>query len=118
MAKDQPKLVSPKGTKSPLWCHFGFEVDEQGVKVNESVVKCKLCSRDVGYSSNLRQHLEKHHPECLPGSSASAPLKQTTIESHSTRPKPKLKRGSKRDLEIMDALTRFVRVKVHFISPA
>ena len=95
MADDSPKLVTPKGAKSPLWRYFGFEVNEQGMKVNESVVKC---SRGVGYSkntSNLQQHLEKHHPECLPGPSASAPSKQASIQSYSNRPKPKLKRGSK-----------------------
>ena len=67
------------------------------MKVNESVIKCELYSRDVGYSKNtsdLRQHLDKHHLESLRGPSA-APSKQATIESYSNRPKPQLKRGSK-----------------------
>ena len=113
MAEGKAALVSPKGAKSPMWRHFGFEVDGQGDKVKGSVVKCRICDREVGYSgntSNLRQHLAIHHPECLPGSSAMGPAssKQVCIESYSTRPKPMLKRGGKRDKEITGALASFL----------
>ena len=112
MEDDKPTLQSPKGAKSPYWQHFGFEVNSEGVKLNESVVKCKLCYRDVGYSrntSNLKQHIELHHPESMPGTSGCGSVaKQTIIDSFSTNPRPKLKRGGKRDREITEALTRFV----------
>ena len=112
MAEEKPRLQSPKGAKSPYWQHFGFEVDSNGVKLSENVVKCKLCYRDIGYSrntSNLKQHLELHHPECMAGpSSQSSVSKQASIESFITNPKPKYKRGSQRDRDITDALTRFV----------
>ena len=48
----QLALQAPKGSKSPLWLHFAFEVDKDGKHVSEKVVHCRLCFREVGYSGN------------------------------------------------------------------
>ena len=53
------ELKPLEGHKSPLWKYFGFVIDESGDKVNEKAVHCRICQREVGYSSNttsLRQH--------------------------------------------------------------
>lgn len=38
-----PRLIAPKGAKSPYWAYFGQEVDASGKKINERCVHCKLC---------------------------------------------------------------------------
>ena len=46
-------LTSPKGATSSVWIHFGFEVDENGAKVDEKKhVVCRIYKEKVGYSRN------------------------------------------------------------------
>ena len=78
------RLQPPRGHKSPLWSHFGFEVDDTGKKVDEKVVRCRLCLREVGFSSNtsnLKQHLDKWHPDKVPTTSGgSSGVVQTSLK--------------------------------------
>lgn len=107
---EKPLLTKPKGAKSLLWVHFGFEVTEKGEYINPKVVRCRICTAaNVGYSgntSNLKQHLTLYHPENLPGPSGVGQLgpKQVTLEKLSTLPKDKLPAGSKRSRDITTAL--------------
>ena len=106
-----PSLQAPKGSKSPLWLHFGFQVDKDGKRVSEKVVHCRLCSREVGYSgntTNLRQHLEKWHRDQLSGTSASASSqqKQSTLDTY--RSVAKMPKSSKCWKEITHSLCEFL----------
>ena len=84
-----PRLVTPKGTKSILWKHFGFQVDDKGEYLDKKAVRCRLCERSIAYSgntTNLRQHLQLHHQEVFgePGPSTSA--RQATLGDVGVKP--------------------------------
>ena len=104
------RLESPKGAKSPYWAHFGFEVNQDGKRLDEKNVLCRICSHKVGYSgntTNLGQHLQKWHPEVLTGEAKSS-KQQLTLESCSVRPISKLPSGSKRAQEITRKIAEFI----------
>ena len=61
------QLVQKKNTTSQVWHYFGFDPDSNGRPKNCDTPKCKLCLVCVaakwGNTSNLLNHLRKHHPE-------------------------------------------------------
>ena len=61
------QLVQKKNTTSQVWRYFGFEPDSNGRPKNCDSPKCKLCLLCVtakwGNTSNLLNHLRKHHPQ-------------------------------------------------------
>ena len=114
MAEEDLRLEPPKGSKSPYWAHFGFEVDKQGKRLDEKSVRCRICNHKVGFSgntTNLGQHLQKWHPEVLSGEGSGAKaskVQQLTLESCSVRPISKLPSGSKRAKEITQRIAEFI----------
>ena len=119
---ETPKLAVPKKAKSPLWAYFGFEENEEGKRVNDKQVHCKLCHEAEqhekaaiafsGNTTNLRQHLIKWHPEIAQSASratsGAAPVRQPTMEEFSSRPVRKLAATSKRAKEITRCLAEFI----------
>ena len=114
--RSEHSYATPKGAKSPMWAHFGFLLNEEGKRVNEKQVHCHHCQDDEksfitysGNTTNLRQHLEKWHPEVLASiSSARRSLdttKQLTLEELTPK---KLSPTSKRASQITRALASFV----------
>ena len=76
MAEECLCLESPKGAKSRYWQHFGFEVNSSGKQIDEKTVRCRICHQKVGFSgntTNLRNHLQKWHPEALTAVTGRAP---------------------------------------------
>ena len=112
MASRSPsRLQKPKHAGSQYWEHFGFEVDDNGERVNPSVVICKVCRKDVAYSSNttnLRQHLESSHRELLPSTSAhEGSVKQVTLKETLSSTK-KLASNSARAVVLTKSLAEFI----------
>ena len=104
------RLMKPTNVRSPYWEYFGFEVDDQGEKVNSSVIVCKLCQKNIAFSNNttnLKQHLESTHREVLPGSSTSVKRKQAMLEQvlSDTKMFPK---NSSRAQAITTSLAEFI----------
>ena len=80
---------------------------EKGERLNTKAVFCQLCEKDVNYSqntTNLRQHLESHHPEVLASSSKAHGVETRSVSS-STK---KLPTGCPRSTEITQAIAGFV----------
>ena len=112
------QLVKPKGAKSMLWNHFGFEIDDSGEFLNKKFVCCKLCEKLVAYSgntTNLKQHLQLHHRDALsdPGPSSS---KQVTLGDVGLKPTAKLPSGGKRAQQITESLARFIAMDMRPVS--
>lgn len=53
---------NPSNFKSPVWNYFGFHMSENG-SLDRSETVCKLCFVKIKYcnTTNLRNHLTKHH---------------------------------------------------------
>ena len=111
-AQNELRLESPKGAKSPFWAHFGFEVDDNGKRIDERSVRCRLCNHKVGFSgntTNLGQHLQKWHPDVLTGAGSSHSKSfQLTLESFSGSRVKKMASDSKRAQEITKRIVEFV----------
>ena len=81
-------------------------------KVDEKSVRCRLCSHKVGFSgntTNLRQHLQKWHPDVSTGAGSShSKSLQLTLESFSGSHIKKMASDSKRAQEITKRIVEFV----------
>ena len=106
-------LQAPKGSKSPMWLHFGFEIDKDGQRITEKAMRFRLCFREVGYSgntTNLRQHMEKWHRDQLPGTSKTEceqPWpKQSTLDKY--KPVTRMPKSSKQWKEITHSICDFI----------
>ena len=108
----QDNLLTPKGKSSIVWNYFGFHTDKDGIKDDEKRVVCRLCERSIAFSgntTNLKQHLQNHHPSVLSSYSTSdESSRRTTLESMAFIPKKKFSAGSKRSLNITDGLVEFI----------
>ena len=108
----QENLLTPKGKSSIVWNYFGFHTDKDGIKDDEKRVVCRLCERSIAFSgntTNLKQHLQNHHPSVLSSYSTSdESSRRTTLESMAFIPKKKFSAGSKRSLNITDGLVEFI----------
>uniref|UniRef100_A0A3Q1BI66 BED-type domain-containing protein n=1 Tax=Amphiprion ocellaris TaxID=80972 RepID=A0A3Q1BI66_AMPOC len=55
-----------KNLKADVWKYFGFKNHKDGKELEKSKAVCKICSVEVKYcrnTTNLRNHLTRHHPE-------------------------------------------------------
>ena len=108
----QDNLLTPKGKSSIVWNYFEFHTNKDGIKDDEKRVVCRLCERSIAFSgntTNLKQHLQNHHPSVLSSYSTSdESSRQTTLESMAFIPKKKFSAGSKRSLNITDGLVEFI----------
>ena len=104
--------LTPKGKSSIVWNYFGFHTDKDGIKDDEKRVVCRLCERLIAFSgntTNLKQHLQNHHPSVLSSYSTNdESSRQTTLESMAFIPKKKFSAGSKRSQNITDGLVEFI----------
>lgn len=113
----QEEIVEKKGQKSSAaWRYFGYlKSDKQ-----QSNVLCKMCRSHVptktGNTSNLFQHLKRHHPlehaECCqvakaPSTSNKRKADQQTIQSALSSTMA-YEKSSKRHKDITHAITQFI----------
>ena len=110
--------VDNKKGKSPIWKHFGLKVE--GGKTSKTTAICKSCSAEVklgGGTSNLVQHMMRHHPELRVSTSASqsTPVHKTsTVDKKSTQStipgmlSAKLPPHSQRAKDITNKIARFI----------
>uniref|UniRef100_A0A3P9CVN5 BED-type domain-containing protein n=1 Tax=Maylandia zebra TaxID=106582 RepID=A0A3P9CVN5_9CICH len=64
-----------------VWQHFGFKNCEDSEEPDKSKAVCKMCKMEVkhcGNTTNLRNHLTRHHPDILLAKTADT--KQRSLE--------------------------------------
>ena len=64
-------VKNPKGS-SKVWDHFGFY--KMGNTVMKEKAVCKICNQECKYTggtTNLNQHLQKHHSELFQSTSTA-----------------------------------------------
>nr|XP_010776357.1 PREDICTED: zinc finger BED domain-containing protein 1-like [Notothenia coriiceps] len=57
---------APSCLKADVWEHFGFKKKKESDNLDKTMAVCKLCHTNVKYSgntTNLRTHLQRHHPD-------------------------------------------------------
>lgn len=57
---------APSPFKADVWKHFEFYNIDGTKELDKTYVICKLCTAKVkyfGYTTNLRTHMARHHPE-------------------------------------------------------
>uniref|UniRef100_A0A3P8RJ63 BED-type domain-containing protein n=1 Tax=Astatotilapia calliptera TaxID=8154 RepID=A0A3P8RJ63_ASTCA len=71
----------PPSLKADVWQHFGFKNCEDSEEPDKSKAVCKMCKMEVkhcGNTTNLRNHLTRHHPDILLAKTADT--KQCSLE--------------------------------------
>ncbi|XP_076742690.1 E3 SUMO-protein ligase ZBED1-like [Maylandia zebra] len=71
----------PPSLKADVWQHFGFKNCEDSEEPDKSKAVCKMCKMEVkhcGNTTNLRNHLTRHHPD-IP-LAKTADTKQRSLE--------------------------------------
>lgn len=74
------QLKSPPGLKADVWHHFGFKRFEDRDELDRTNAVCKLCRLEVkhsGNTTNLCNHLSRHHADTI---SAKPAANQTALE--------------------------------------
>ena len=89
---------APSGFKSPVWRHFGFPIytNTTGEKwTDKTKTACKYCKRLLTYTgntSNMQQHISRHHSEkqsnVTPPPERKLPKGQTTLTRGFASPLP------------------------------
>ena len=67
-SEQQQNLLSHPRGKSKCWRFFGFCVDDDGKITDIKQILCRLCSAGLSYcgnTTNMKYHIQKHHPEHL-----------------------------------------------------
>ncbi|KAI4797684.1 hypothetical protein KUCAC02_024924 [Chaenocephalus aceratus] len=57
---------APSCLKADVWEHFGFKKKKESDNLDKTMAVCKLCHTNMKYSgntTNLRSHLQRHHPD-------------------------------------------------------
>ena len=106
-------LVKNDSVKSPVWQYFGFYKSPSGVIQREKAV-CQLCRSQLSYSgntTNLRTHIERHHPIehklINPEPRKEQYSKQQTLEEVVERLNP-LSSDSERHVKLVSAIGNFI----------
>lgn len=67
-AGDPSTLTTHLNKKAAVWKHFRFRKHDYEGTADKNIAICVICHADVKYCSNttnLRNHLTRHHPEVL-----------------------------------------------------
>ena len=106
---------APCGFKSPVWRHFGFPIytNTTGEKwTDKTKTACKYCKRLLTYTgntSNMQQHINRHHSEkqsnVTPPPERKLPKGQTTLMRGFASPLP---HNNARVQEITRAIGYFI----------
>ena len=105
---------APSGFKSPAWQHFGFPIYTKttGEKwTDKTKTACKYCKRLLTYSgntTNMQQHISRHHSEKLSNVTPllpNLPRGQTTLTRGFASPLP---HNNARAQEITRAIGYFI----------
>uniref|UniRef100_A0A2S2QQ61 Zinc finger BED domain-containing protein 1 n=1 Tax=Sipha flava TaxID=143950 RepID=A0A2S2QQ61_9HEMI len=97
------KLVPLSGTRSDIWQHSGFKVNEKGIISNKNQVFCKKYKCAVGYSGNTT-YLKSHFQQC----SSTKPSTPNSLIPYFKQTPSKLSNKTKRAKEITKSLMKFV----------
>ncbi|XP_041862941.1 E3 SUMO-protein ligase ZBED1-like [Melanotaenia boesemani] len=99
-------LKAPSSLKADVWLYFGFKPSESNIEeLDKTKAVCKLCDIEVKYcgnTTNLRNHLTRHHPTTQPNASDQ---KQTKLENAFVC---KLSSSSSRAQKITEAIAVFI----------
>ena len=121
MASEEVVLVNNDSGKSPVWQYFGFYKTHDGVIQREKAI-CRLCHSQLSHSgntTNLRTHIEHHHPleyEVLTAKSAKEKCsKQPTLQEVVERVNP-LSPDSERHIKLVSAVGNFIAVDMQPLS--
>ena len=109
---DRIIVNNPKATSSHVWKYFGF------YKVNNIILKdkaiCKICNLEYKYTggtTNLSQHLQKHHGNIFSAGQAGSgvlPKTQSQITSMLKIPAQKMAFGSSKHSEITQSIGEYL----------
>lgn len=95
--------AAPGSLRADVWTHFGFKDSENGDERDRTKTVCKICNKEVKYcgnTTNLRNHLKRHHPD-----TQASGLKQTQLEQSLAC---KLPANSTRAQKITEAVATFI----------
>lgn len=109
---DKVIVNNPKGGSSHVWKYFGF------YKINNIISKdkavCKICNLEYKYTggtTNLNQHLQKHHTDLsqtvLPSTSGLKGKIQTPITSMLKIPAQQVAFGSAKHTEMTQSIAEY-----------
>ncbi|KAL2079766.1 hypothetical protein ACEWY4_025510 [Coilia grayii] len=107
MANESSLLLVPSNMKADVWNHFGFRKLGNGT-VDKSKVVCRICKAEVKYSgntTNLRNHLTRHHPDVQLMLTSETDTRQQSIE---TAFKNKMPHNSPRAQNITESIALFI----------
>ena len=120
MEDERVVLVAKPRATAPMWAHFGFKSNDKGLPNNLDEPICKLCRKKIpvkgGNTTNLKQHLQVHHPQNYAELGNTTPAKapvgptaarQQTIGESIAR-SSKYPRDSVKWLTLTDSITRFI----------
>ena len=85
--RQQQNLLSHPRGKSKSWRFFGFRVDDDGKITDMKQILCRLCSAGLSYSgntTNMKYHIQKHHPEHLKDIDESSKERDTDHDAASS----------------------------------
>lgn len=97
--------AAPTSLKADVWKFFGFKKNEYSNELDKSKTICKICYMEVRYcgnTTNLRDHLTRHHPEQTQSALA---LRQTQLEKAF---EIKLAANSPRAQKITNAIATYI----------
>ena len=104
-------IVKNPGGSSKAWDHFGFY--KVGDKVMKEKAVCRICHQECKYTggtTNLNQHLQKHHSELFKVSGVVPARRsmQTQITSLMKQPIVKLPSNSKKHQEFTEVIGEYI----------
>ena len=94
-APKEPPIISPPGLNATVWKHFGFH-EKANKTLDKTHTVCRICKTKIKYFSNttnMKQHLERLHPETVKAPAVVPATQRTILEAVSKLPKnsPKAK---------------------------
>ena len=78
------EIVSNDKGKSSVWVHFGFRKRKKDSFIDQSSAVCRHCSTTVklsGGTTNMSQHMRRHHSTLFGDTDGPAPKKAATTSA-------------------------------------
>ena len=109
-------VKNPHGS-SKVWKHFGFYKD--GNKVLKDFAVCFVCKQECKYSggtTNLNQHLEKHHSELCQVSASTSGSKTIQSQITSMMKQPVVKVSAAAHSMFTESIAKFISGDLMLLS--
>ncbi|XP_051973794.1 E3 SUMO-protein ligase ZBED1-like [Xyrauchen texanus] len=103
--KQAVALKTPETLKAPIWHHFGFRTRNTENELDKSKAICKACQMEVKYcgnTTNLRNHMMRHHQDIILSKPATGPQQMTLKKTL------QLPTNSARSVKITEAIAGFI----------